>query len=67
MAASAHSGSPWIKPVMTEMAAATSSMMTMGSAICSKNRFHRGVFSSSSSLFGPTLAKRFCASAAVRP
>ena len=67
MAASAHSGSPWMKPVMTEMAAATSSMMTIGSPICSKKRFHMGVFSSSSSLFGPTLARRDCASAAVRP
>ena len=44
MAASAHSGSPWMKPVMTEMAAAMSSMMTIGSPICSKKRFHMGVF-----------------------
>ena len=67
IAASAHSGSPWMKPVITEMAAATSSMMTMGSAICSKKRFHMGVFSSSSSLLGPTLARREAASAADRP
>ena len=67
MMTSAHSGSPWIVPVMAEIAAATMSMMTIGSAICSKKRFHSGVFSSSSSLLGPTLARREDASAAARP
>ena len=67
IAASAHSGSPCRKPATTEMAAATSSMMTIGSPICSKKRFHSGVFSSSSSLLGPYCARRLAASAEVRP
>ena len=67
MITSAKSGSPWMKPVMAEMAAATISMMTIGSAICWKNRIHMGVGSSSSSLLGPYLARRSAAVAAVRP
>ena len=64
MMTSAHSGSPWMVPVMAEMAAATSSMMTIGSAICSKKRFQSGVFSSFSSSLGPYWLRRLDASAA---
>ena len=67
MITSAKSGSPWMKLVMAEMAAATMSMMTMGSAICWKKRIQRGVFSSSLSLLGPCLARRLAASLALRP
>ena len=67
MMTSAHSGSPWIMPVTAEMKAATMSMMTIGSAICSKKRFQSGVFSSFSSSLCPYCDRRLDASAAVRP
>ena len=54
-------------PVTAEMKAATMSMMTIGSAICSKKRFQSGVFSSFSSSLGPWLARREAASADVSP
>ena len=67
MMTSAHSDSPWMVPVMAEMAAATMSMMTIGSAICSKKRFQSGVFSSFSSSLGPYWARRDDASPEVMP
>ena len=67
MATSAKSGSPLTMPVSALMTAATISMMTIGSAICSKKRFHSGVFSASSSLLGPVLARRDDASSLLRP
>ena len=67
MMTSAKSISPWMAPVTALMTAATMSMMTIGSAICSKKRIHSGVFSSSLSLLGPLAASLLAASAAERP
>ena len=67
MMTSAHSGSPCTMPVTAEMTAATMSMMTIGSAICSKKRFQSGVFSSRSSSLRPYWDRRLEASAEVRP
>ncbi len=67
MKTSAKSASPWAMPVTAEMMAAMISMMTMGSAIMEKNRFHSGSFSASFSLLGPVCSRRFAASADVMP
>ena len=67
MKTSAKSASPCAMPVTAEMTAAMISMITIGSAIMAKKRFHSGSFSASLSLLGPTLARRSAASAAVRP
>ena len=67
MMTSAKSISPWMAPVTALMMAATISMMTIGSAICWKKRIHSGVFSASSSLFGPNFSCRLAASAELRP
>ena len=67
MMTSAKSASPLAMPVAAEMAAATISMMIMGSAICWKNRTMSGVFSASLSLLRPSRSRRADASSAERP
>ena len=53
IATSAKSPSPLYIPIESEIIAATISIITIGSAICSKKRFTTDSFGASSSLFGP--------------